>query len=405
MAKKKVTTHKFYVVDLVRKKPATKYIVIPAYRVDVQIDVTTTGILSASEVPSAALKRLEDAARGALDNYETVIASEAEKLDAKIGDMLESPDKKVVAEAEKLIQGVNKSIENALKSAEGAALKAAEDRLKKEIQADKNLKESQIRLAIKVTAAAITVATNVATLVASMGADVTAYYSLAKVVYAMGTELNQQLKNEEKLRKDLDTAIRKFIDLRGNTIMQAAKRQMVDTSGLDPSHPIDSIKVILGKIKAGGDEIMKGRDLKGIMTEVTDFVIKGIKSQSADVEKARTAYRDHTTKTRKKVDNLSGEADKLAKAMKAATTLKDGVKIGAQVMGLKRGVTELGKKLDEREKYLDSMQELMKGNGLTVDDKTTWQKLKELDKMTAAETVKEVYEFASGIYDLVGALT
>ena len=47
----------------------------------------------------------------------------------------------------------------------------------------------------------------------------------------------------------------------------------------------------------------------------------------------------------------------------------------------------------------------MKGNGLTVDDKTTWQKLKDLDKMTTAETVKEVYEFASGIYDLVGALT
>ena len=405
MAKKKVTSHKFYVVDLVRKKPATKYIVIPTYRVDVQIDVTTTGILSASEVPSAALKRLEDAARGALEDYETVIASEAEKLDAKIGDMMESPDKKVVAEAEKLIQGVNKSIENALKSAEGAALKAAEDRLKKEIQADKNLKEAQIRLGIKIVSAGITVATNVATLVASMGADVTAYYSLAKVVYAMGTELNQQLKNEEKLRKDLDTAIRKFIDLRGNTIMQAAQRQMVDTSGLDVSHPIDSIKVILGKIKAGGEEIMKGRDLKGIMTEVTDFVIKGIKSNVADVEKARTAYREHTTKTRKKVDSLSSEADKLTKAMKAATNLKDGVKIGSQVMGLKRGVSELARKLDEREKYLDSMQELMKGNGLTVDDKTTWQKLKELDKMTMAESVKEIYEFASGVYDLVGALT
>ena len=405
MAKKKVTTHKFYVVDLVRKKPATTYIVIPAYRVDIQIDVTTTGIISASDVPSAAMKRLEDAARGALDHYENVIASEAKIFDAKIAKMMASQDKTVVAEAEKLIQGVNKSIENALKSAEGAALKAAEDRLKKEIQADKNLKESQIRLAIKVTVAAITVATNVATLVASMGADVTAYFSLAKVVYAMGTELNQQLKNEEKLRKDLDSAINKFIDLRGSTILQAAKRQMVDTSGLDPSHPIDSIKVILGKVKAGGEEILKGRDMKGVMTEVSDFIIKGVKSHLADVEKARTAYRDHTTKTRKKVDNLSSEADKLAKAMKAATNLKEGVKIGSQVMGLKRGVTELGKKLDEREKYLDSMQELMKGNGLTVDDKTTWQKLKELDKMTIGESTKEIFEFAKGIYELVGALT
>lgn len=404
MAKKKTTTHKFYVVDLVRNKPTTTYIVIPTYRVDVQIDVTTTGILSASEVPSAAMKRLELAATEALLKYENVIASEAERLDKKIGLMVETGDTKTIVEASKLIQGVNKSIENALASAEGAALKAAEERLKKEIQQDKNLKESQIRLGIKITGAVITVATNVATLVASMGADVHAYYKLAKVCYEMGSELHQQLKNEEKLRGDLDTAIQTYIKLRGNVVMQAATRQMVDTSGLDPSHPIDSIKVILGKVKAGGEEITRGRDLKSIMSEVTDFIIKGVKSQLADVEKARTAYRDHTTKTRKKVDTLSGEADKLAKMMKSAATLKEGVKIGSQVMGLKRGVSAMAVKLEEREKFLDEMQDLMKGNGLTVDDRTTLQKLKDLDKLTMASSAKEVYDFASGIYDLIGEL-
>ncbi len=69
-----MTTHKFYVVDLIRKKPNLKYLVIPTYRVDVQIDVTTKGLLSASEVPSAAMKRLEEAARWTLDEYESVIA-------------------------------------------------------------------------------------------------------------------------------------------------------------------------------------------------------------------------------------------------------------------------------------------------------------------------------------------
>lgn len=404
MAKTKVTTHKFYVVDLIRKKPNLKYLVIPTYRVDVQIDVTTKGLLSASEVPSAAMKRLEEAARGALDEYESVIASEAAKLDAKVEKLITEGGEKGVAAAEKLIQGANQSIKNALASAEGAAQQAIEARLKKEARGDSNLKEARARTALKWTAGAISLATSVARLVGTMGADVAAYISIAKTLATLGADLVQQIKNEEKLRKDLMDGIQAFITLRGTTLMQAAKRQMVDTSGIEVSHPLDAIKTITGKVMAAGKEVTKGRDAKTIAKDLADFVIKGIKAKQGDAETARKHYREHTTKTRHKTDGMSTDADRLMKAMKAANNLKDGVKIGAECMALKRSVSAMAVKLTEREKFLDEMQSLMAGNGLTIDDKTTIQKIKELDKATIVAEAKEMITLANGIKGLVTAL-
>lgn len=404
MAKTKVTTHKFYVVDLIRKKPNLQYLEIPKYRVDVQIDVTTKGLLSASEVPSSAMKRLEDAARGALDTYEETIAAEAAKLDEKVGKLINEGGEKGIDAANKLIQGANASIKNALDSAEGAAQQAIEARLKKEAQGDSNLKEARARTALKWTAGAISLATSVARLVGTMGADVAAYISIAKTLATLGADLVQQVKNEEKLRKDLEGGIKAFIDLRGTTLMQAAKRQLGDTSGIDISHPLDAIKTIATKAVTAGKEVTKGRDGKTIAKDVLDFVIKGIKAKQGDAETARKHYREHTTKTRHKTDSMSVDADKLMKAMKAAKNLKDGVKIGAECMSLKRAVSAMAAKLIEREKFLDEMQALMAGNGLTIDDKTTLQKIKELDKMTIIAEIKEMATLANGVKGLVTAL-
>lgn len=405
MAKTRITTHKFYVVDLVRKKPRTQFLEIPAYRVDVQIDVTTTGILSASEVPSAAMKRLEDAARGVLENYESVISSEAEKLDAKIVKMSQSPSDKTRAEAEALTQGANQSIKNALASAEGAALKAVEERLKKEAQGDKNLKEARVRTAVKVTSAAITIGQAVARLVPTMGADVHAWYQIGKTIVSMGLEIKQQVKNEEKLRADLEGGVQAYITLRGTILMQAAKRQGADTSGIDFKKPLEAIGAIAEKVRAGGQELLKGRTAKGVAAEVADFVVKGIKAKLNDAEGARVFYRNHTVKTREKVDSLSAEADKLMKKVKAANTLKDGVKLGAACMALKRGVSALAAKLVERERFLDEMQRLMAGNGLNIDDRTTIDKLKEMDKLTVASTAQEIYSHISSVHELITSLS
>lgn len=398
MAKKKTTVRKFYIVDLIRNKDL-KHIEIPKTRVDISIEVTTKGIFSASEVPSAAMDRLEKAARDTLDTYEKTITEEAAKLDAKVNSLLTTPTDANVKSAEKMIQATNASIKNALQSAEGAAMKAVDERLKKEIQGDKNLKEARVRTGLKWTLGAIKIGTSVGRLVGTMGADITAYVTIGKELVTLGLDLRQQLKNEEKLRKDLQKGIQAYITLRGTLIMQEAERQLTDTSGIDVKKPIEAIKTIAGKIKTAGTAVTKGKDPKTVAKAVMDVVVKGIKYQIGDAETARKAYREHTTKTRHKTDALSSKADALQGAMKKAKNLKDGVKIGAHCMTVKHNVKALAAKLEEREAFLEEMQQLMAGNGLTIDDRTTLQKIKELDKMTVASSAGEVLSAISTVKD------
>ncbi|RMF37457.1 MAG: hypothetical protein D6754_09435, partial [Alphaproteobacteria bacterium] len=351
MATTKTTTRKFYIVDLIRDK-GVKHIEIPKTRVDITIEVTTKGILKASTVPSAAMDRLEKAARDELERYEKIITEEAKRLDDKIDELMKTPSKKNLEAAGKMIGETNASIKNALAAAEGAANKAVEARLKKEAQGDKNLKEARVRTAFKWGLGVIKIGGSVAKLVATMGADVTSYVTIVKELATLGADLMQQIKNEEKLRKDLYGGVQAFITLRGTAIQQAAERQLSDTSGIDIKHPLDAIKTIARKVKTAGREMTKDKDPKEVAKEVMNFVVKGVKSKLNDCEKARKAYREHTTKTRHKTDSLSGKADKLQAAMKAQKTLKDGVRIGAECMAVKRSVRALATKLEEREKFL-----------------------------------------------------
>jgi hypothetical protein len=375
---KKTTTHEFYVVDLIRKKPATTYLEIPKYRVDVSIEVTAS-----DPVPESKLKRLEEAARGKLDEYEKVIAEETKRLDGEIAKLMAAPSKANLERAQQMIGDANTSIAGALRGAENAADAAVQARLKKEAQGDKLLKEARVKTGVKVTVGIIKVGGSVAKLVATAGAELTSYKTIVVELVRLGLELNQQLKNEEKLRTDLVDGVQSYITLRGNTIMQAASRQgITDTSGISVSQPLVAVKALALKAKAMGNEVTKGRDAKQIATELLDFVVKGIKAKLGDAEKARKAYREHTTKTRQRTDGVSAKADKLAKAMKSAKTLKEGVKVGAECMRIKAQVSAMAAKLDQREKFLDEMQALMKGNGLSIDDRTTLQKLAALDKTT-----------------------
>ncbi len=391
MAKTNTEARKFGVADLVRNKPRTQYIEIPKYRVDVDIEVTTSGKTKAPEIPPALFKRLETAARSELERYEKVISSEAVLLDAKIAKLMASPtpDSKMAAEA--LAQGVNQSIKNALRSAEGAAQKAIEARLKKEAQGDKNLKEARVRTALKWTIGVISLAGSVTKLVTSAGADVSSYYSIAKTLHELGSDIAQQIKNEEKLRKDLIGGINAYLTLRETSIQQAAKRHnMTDLSGIDLKQPKKAVDAIAARIMAAGVEVTKGKKPSAIATSFLDFAVKKIQAGRKDAEKARTAYREHTTKTRHKTDKISIEAGKLQTAMKAAKNLKDGVRIGAECMTVKRNVTAMAAKLETREKFLAEMQELMKGNGLEIDDRTTLQKISAMEKTTVAGEAKSM---------------
>ena len=392
MAKTTTTTHKFGVVDLIRSKPNLQYIEIPKYKVDVEIVVTTSAKLKKpKEVPSTKMKRLEDAGMAELERYETIIRDEAIKLDGKVADLMKTPGEKAKADAEKMIQATNQMIKNAMSSAEGAAQKAIEARLKKEAKGDELLTEARVKTTVKVTLGVIKIGASVAKLVATSGADVTSYKTILVEVVKLGLEINQQLKNEAKLRKDLNDGIQAYITLRGTMIMQAAERQgITDTSGISVKKPLEAIKKFAGKAEAMGEEVTKGKDAKTIAKSMLEFTVKGIKSKVNDAEKARKAYREHTTKTRHKVDGLGGSADKLMKKARASKTLKDGVKLGAECMTLKRAASEMAAKLTERESFLEEMQALMEGNGMKVEDATVIDKIKALDKKTIATEASSI---------------
>lgn len=411
MAKKTVTKTVLPIVDLVRNKPKLKYIEIPKYRADVVIEVTTTAKLKTpKEAPKSAMDRLKAEANKVMLNYETVIREEAIKLDNKVAQLMEQPSKSGEAEATKMIEATNVMIKNALKSAEPAAQKAVEARLKKEAQGDSLLKEARVRTGIKVTMSGIKIGASVAKLVGTSGADVSSYKTIAKEVVSLGLELKQQLKNEAALRKDLDTAVVVFLKSRESSVQQAIERQgLTDFSGLNFSKPKEAIKGALGKIQAAGEEITKGKDIRTIGQDLMKFAIAKIKGKLNDIEAARKKYREHTTKTRHRADKLGSAGDRLMKAAKKAKGLKDGVKLGAQCMNLRRQASALNAKLEQREKYLEDIQSLMQANGLEIDDQTTIQKLKALNKASIAteskalfDAIKEVKGLVDNIAEAVG---
>lgn len=404
MAKTTVTKATLPIIDIVRSKPKLIYLEIPKYRADVVIEVTTTGKLSKpKEVPSTAMNRLKAAAEAVMLDYEKIIKEEAVRLDKKIGELMQEPTKKNVAAAQQMIADSNMSIKNALASAEPAAQKAVEKTLKAEAQKDKLLKEARVKTTVKCSLGVIKIGASVAKLIATSGAEITSYKTIVVEVAKLGLEINQQLKNEAKLRKDLQKGLAAFLKLRETSVQQAIDRQgLGDIAGnLDYSKPMAAIKGALKSAKDAGEEVTQGRDLKSIAAKIMDFSVKKIKSNLADVEKARVAYREHTTKTRHRADKLGASADKLMKAMKSNRTLKEGVKIGAKCMDLKRAGSAMNKKLAEREAFLVEIQEMMKGNGLEIDDRTTIQKIKELEKLTILEEGKGVLDAIKDIKGLV----
>jgi hypothetical protein len=402
MAKTTVADRTFKIVDLIRKRDSFQYVEVPKYPVEVTISVTTSATLvTPKPAPSAVFDRLEKVARAKLDEYEEIITTELVKIEAKIKGLLEQPGADAAKEAQELIQGATAMVKKALDSAEPAAQKVIEERLKKEAQADDLLKEARVKTAIKVTFGVISLAASATKLAVTAGADVTSYFSIAKTLASLGLELKQQLKGEEKLRQDLKDGVEAFLNTRNSVIADAMKKQnLTDTANL-PKNPKDAIKFIIKGVVAAGGDVLKNRSAVDVAKEVGDFVLKGIKGKLNDAESARAAYRNHLAVMREKIDGISAKADELMKAMKEAKTLKDGVKIGAECMSLKANVRKMATDLEENEKYLLEVQEVLKGGGLDCDDETIVQKLKKLSVSTIASEGASLGLNIKSVYDLI----
>jgi hypothetical protein len=409
MAKTTTAKRSFKIVDLVRKRDSFKYIEVPRFPVEVVIEVTTSSRLTTPKpAPSSVFDRLEEVAREKLEDYEKIITEELNRIEGKIEKLMEQPGAEALDEAEKMTEATTASVKKALASAEGAAEQAVEERLKKEARGDDLLTEARVKTGVKVVTGVISVGANVAKLVVTMGADVTSYLSIAKTLFSLGTELNQQLKGEETLRKDLKAGVDAFLDIRSSTIMQALTRQHLTNTGSIPKNPRQAIQFIAAGVSEAGEEISKGRDARAIAGEVMDFVVKGVKGKLKDAESARVVYRNHTTKMRQKVDAVAAKADELMKAMKAARTLREGVEIGAECMKLKGTVRGLAGGLSNAEGFLDEMQEIMKDGGLDCDDTTVIQKLQKFSMSTIASegaslisNIKTVYSLVSNVAEAV----
>jgi len=401
MANKTVTKRTLDIVDLVRDRKLFPLLDVPPMRIKVVIEVTTSALIGTPKpAPEAAMKRLEAAAQAVLDRYEKTITEECEKFSKKIDDLLNEGKLK---EATAMADMVNHAVKNALLSAEGAATKAVEDTRKAEGQKDKLLKEAQVKTVLTYTFAGVKIATHAVKLAGSHGADVTAYIGIAKAVVEIGMEIKQNLKNEQQLKKDLEDGIASYLELRKTKLMEAAISQgLTDTSNL-PGFP-GNIKVVAERLLKTGKESVKGKDLGKIATDIKDLVVKGIMSKYNDVEKARKAYREETTKMRQKVDKVSTQADKLFAEMKKAPNLKEGVKIGAACMQLKAKVTKLAAALDTAGKFLDEAQAVMKDMGLECNDETILQKIAKVDISTILSEGSGLLGNIKDVYDLVDAI-
>jgi hypothetical protein len=406
MAKTTVVTGKVDIVDLIRDRKLFPLLNVPPMRVTVTFDVTTTGfIMKPAPAPSEKVKRMGDAAREKLDEYETTITQECVRFSKKIDGLMKEGKRK---EADAVVETVNHAIKNALLSAEAAGKKAVDDALEKEAKGDKLLTEARVKTTIKVTFAGVSLATNVTKLVATSGADVTSYFSIAKTLLSLGLELKQQLKDEPKLRDDLRSGLDAYITLRNNKVMEAAKKNgLTNTSGF-PGFP-EVFKFIGEAVVKTGKQLTKGKDAAQIAKDVLQFTISGVTAKFKDVENARQMYRNHTTKMRQHVDNISAEADKLFKAMQQAKTLKEGVKIGAECMKVKGKVRVLAGNLDEAKGFLTAMETAMKGLGLDCDDRTIMDKIKAIDKSTiftegggVVANIESVYSLFEAVKSAVG---
>lgn len=388
------TKRTFYIVDLVRDRKNFPNLDIPPIRVNVSIEVE-------ADVPKAKMDRLEKAAREKLEEYETTIVEHATKVNKQIDELMKQRKYK---EAMQAAETANASIKGALQSAQGAANQAVEATKKKEAQGDKLLLEARVKTVVGFVFGAIKVATNIARIGASHGGDVHAWLSLGKELIKIGMEIHQQLKDEPRLRQDLVKAVESYIGFRKTVIADAVKKQNLKEVFNDPKFP-GVITLVAEKVAGAAKEISKGRTKEQIAKEVISFVTKGVQSKINDAEKARTAYREQTTKMRHKVDDISAKGDKLFAEMKKQTTLKEGVKIGAQCMQVRSKATRLGKLLEDAVKFLEESQKTLEGAGLECDDKTILQKIAALDKATIFEEGSSIFENIMAIKELVDAVS
>lgn len=385
----------------------TEFIKVTPYKCYFDINVITKAKIGKPKpIPSTKMDRLKDAAVEVLDKYEKIITDEVMRLDKDVADLVAKGDKDAQKKADKKVAETTLSVKNALASVQAAAEDAVEKRRKLESKGDKLLLESDIRCGIKIVTGVISLAKDIGTLVLTAGTDVSAYVGIASTLKDLIPIFTNLAKDEDAKKKDLKKAINAWIKLRQTTIRTAIEDNGLDdiASMVDITNPKESIKTIFAHLKSAKDQLTEGKSAKQVGADVLTYIKKKIKSDTKEPEAARKRYRDFITRTRHGIDRMGKTLDKLVAEMKKSKNLKDGVKLGAEVMKAKRTMKHLNPELMKKEDWLEGMQNLMKSQNLEIDDRTIIDKLKELDKATIKDDLSELKGIAENLKDFVDVI-
>lgn len=303
-----------------------------------------------------------------VDRY---LLERSKETESKISNFVELNRKKPALLEKKISAFVAAIRKDFQKDVDGVVKK----KLKKLASDDRNLREARIAVAFKATGGVLKLAGSIAALAAGcVGTLIVA----AKAIKDLALEAMKALSTEQE---------------RLNKLKE--KKEKLKTA-------LESLETARAKDDGPWSKLKKAKQWLAW------------KKRCGEAEGARKAYRDSVTESRQKIDKMSGPMISMEKAMKSATTIKEGVKIGSQFMSLKREVRVALEGYQKKEELLEIEKSELAVLGADVDDRTWMQKLKgfkkaiestnidDIKKLSAggAGSVNKIYKLAKGIMDL-----
>jgi hypothetical protein len=356
--------------DLLPENPRPLFIQCQNTKINVVIDVET------KKPCSAKTDRWEKVAVAEMQRYRDIVEETVTKVTAgweKAG-TADDPKKlaALVLARKKSAADLTLAVNNACRSMKGAIEKAVGEQIKREAQGDANLREARVGAAIKGTVTVISIAKDVAELAVTAGANVKAWVSLCKDIVALAKLINDQCKDEPKLREELLKAI--------GTYSTTKQRRW--------------------------NEAKKATDWKAKAKLLAKQIWTSEKSLAEKAEAQRKKYRNEVTALIQKVDGLGEKRDALLALLKKSGRVDaKGIAEGSKMTRLQKSAREMNSRILECQKFVDDMAFLLKESGVEVDDATFMQQLKGLKNLSQIKTAaKEIYDAATDLQTLIATI-
>lgn len=347
--------------DLLPKNPRPLFLKLESTKVNVEIEIET------KSPNSAKTDRWTQVAEVEMARYRDIVEDTVAKVTApweKAG----TPVSQRMKEAQVLTHAVN----NAYRSMEGAIEKVVREQIKREAQGDKNLLEARIAVAAKGTFKIVAIGKDVAEIVVTGGANVKAWYGLAKDIVALAKIVADQCKGEPKLRDDLLRSIGDYCSTKQRRFNEASKA--------------------------------KDWSAKAKLWIKTQWTTQ--KSLAAKCEAQRKKYRNEVTVLIGKVDAIGKKHDTLLADMRKSGRIDTtGIAKGAKMAALGASLNPLNSRILECQTFTDAMAVLLTEMGFTIDDSTAMQKLAKLRGLgSIKDAAQGIYAAATDLQETIAAI-